>query len=204
MANSIILQHHTQPYDFVFKILLLGDSGVGKSTLLKQYIDHEFNNSYMTTIGIDYACKYFKLNNKAIKLAIWDTAGQERFRSITKAYFRGIQGVIIIYDVCDVESFEHIIYWLNLIHEYADDQHIKYFLIGNKCDLLNNRKISYEQGRKLADQYSCQFFETSAKYYNNIADAFYIVAEDLIKDSANFKKDEIVPRPADNGKKRCC
>lgn len=192
--------------DLIFKILVLGDAGVGKSSIIKQYVDREFVDSYITTIGIDYSSKYINVDGKSVKLAIWDTAGQERFRSITKSYLRGIQGVLLVYDVCDSTTFRNITHWLSMVHEYADEEHIKYFLIGNKNDLIHKRQVSYEQGNALAAQHNCKFVECNALEYNKVARVFQSITSDLIKDVLNFRSKEIICELQENNKKenRCC
>ncbi len=160
--------------DLIFKILILGDSGVGKSTLLQQYIDECFEPNYISTVGVDYYCKTITVQDKRVKLALWDTAGQERFKAITQSYLRSTHGIILIYDITNAESYNHVKNWYALIPENT-----RCFLIGNKSDLIMSRRITYDQGANLAKEINCPFFETSAKYYHNIADTFLHIASDL-------------------------
>lgn len=194
-------------YDLVYKILILGDSGVGKSAILKQYINQTFDATHMTTIGIDYACKVIYLQDKKIKFSIWDTAGQERFRSITKAYMRGMQCVLLVYDITDMQSFADIERWIEMVRAYSYDQHIQYFIIGNKSDLNTKRMVSVEKATMLAEKYNCQYFEVTATNYKSIRDMFYIVAKSLTSDILMFIPEEISPKinidKKDNNKS-CC
>jgi len=136
-------------YDHLFKLVLIGDSGVGKSCLLLRFADDKFTNSYITTIGVDFRFKTIPVNNKTIKLQIWDTAGQERFRTITSAYYRGADGIIIVYDVTDRESFNHIEEWVAEVNKYASTTTCK-LLIGNKCDEVSKIQITSEEAKKKA------------------------------------------------------
>ena len=193
--------------DLVFKILILGDSGVGKSAILKQYIDQTFDPTYMTTIGIDYACKVIHLQDKKIKLSIWDTAGQERFRSITKAYTRGIQCVLLVYDITDIQSFTDIERWIEMVQSYSYDQHIHYFIIGNKSDLNAKRNVSIEKAITLSEKYNCQHFEVTATNYQSIRDMFHTVATSLTKDVIKFVINEPTQKiniNINDNKKSCC
>ncbi|CAN1333797.1 GTP-binding protein YPTM2 [Linum perenne] len=148
-------------YDYLFKLLLIGDSGVGKSCLLLRFADDSYLDSYISTIGVDFKIRTVEQDGKTIKLQIWDTAGQERFRTITSSYYRGAHGIIVVYDVTDQESFNNVKQWLNEI-----------LLVGNKSDLTSNKVVSYETGKALADELGIPFMETSAKNASNVEDAF--------------------------------
>ncbi|KAL9253000.1 GTP-binding protein YPTM2-like protein [Drosera capensis] len=149
-------------YDYLFKLLLIGDSGVGKSCLLLRFADDSYVESYISTIGVDFKIRTVEQDGKTIKLQIWDTAGQERFRTITSSYYRGAHGIIIVYDVTDQHSFENVKQWLSEIDRYASDNVVK-LLVGNKSDLTSNRVVSYESGKAFADEIGVPFLETSAK-----------------------------------------
>ena len=125
-------------YDHLFKLVLIGDSGTGKSCLLLRFADDAFTDSYITTIGVDFRFKTIPVEQKTVKLQIWDTAGQERFRTITSAYYRGADGIILVYDICDRESFAHVEDWLNEVNRYVNASTSK-ILLGNKCDLTAER-----------------------------------------------------------------
>mmetsp|Transcript_16388 Transcript_16388/g.19376 ORF Transcript_16388/g.19376 Transcript_16388/m.19376 type:complete len:174 (-) Transcript_16388:500-1021(-) len=154
-------------FDMQIKLLMIGDSGVGKTCLLLRYANDSFSPTFITTIGIDFKIKNIELDSKRIKLQIWDTAGQERFRTITTSYFRGAQGILLVYDVTDRGSFNSIRNWVGQIQQHAD-VHVNKILIGNKCDMDEQRVVSTEEGQNLAKEYGIQFFETSAKNDNNV------------------------------------
>merc|ERR1719242_1169658 len=167
-------------YDYLFKLVLIGDSGVGKSCLLLRFADDAFTESYISTIGVDFRFRTVKIDKKTIKLQIWDTAGQERFRTITNAYYRGADGIILVYDVCDKESFAHIDEWLNEVNRYVDESTCK-ILIANKCDLTAERQVSTEEAKKKAEELGMAFIETSAKDATNVQNAFQIMSAKLIE-----------------------
>merc|ERR1712199_120268 len=168
------------PYDMLIKLLLIGDSGVGKSCLLCRYSDDVFNNNFITTIGIDFKIRTIELDGKKIKLQIWDTAGQERFRTITTAYYRGAMGILLVYDVTDEKSFGNIRNWIRNIEQHATES-VNKMLIGNKCDMVDQTVISTEKGQALADEYGIKFMETSAKSSPNVDQAFFTLAKDIKK-----------------------
>ena len=153
-------------YDFLFKLLIIGESGVGKTCLLLRFTDDSFTQNHLTTIGIDFKIKIINIEDKLIKLQIWDTAGQERFRTITKTYYKGAHGIILTYDVTDQNSFKNIRNWIKQIEANAQTS-VKKVLVGNKCD-KPDRVVTEEEGKKLADDYSMSFFETSAKTNQNV------------------------------------
>ena len=158
--------------EFVFKILLLGDSEVGKSCFLMRYSDNVFVENYITTIGLDYKLKSVKLDSgKTIKVQLWDTAGQDKYRTIAKNYFKGSHGILLLYDVTKQSSFQNIRDWIQDIRE-EDSQKAIIFLIGNKIDLVDKRKISKEKGIELAEEYKLPFFEASAKSGENVDEVF--------------------------------
>ncbi len=162
----------------LYKILLLGDSAVGKSCLLLRYCDDSFQDIHLATIGLDFRLKTLNLdNNKKIKAQIWDTAGQDRFRAITKNYYRGANGILLIFDITDRSSFEHIRNWIEQIKEEAPEQIIIY-LVGNKIDNQNNRVVTNEEAKKLAEEFKLKYYETSAKNNINVDTTFL----DLIKE----------------------
>ncbi|KAB1994515.1 hypothetical protein ES319_D13G104200v1 [Gossypium barbadense] len=147
-------------YDYLIKLLLIGDSGVGKSCLLLRFSDGSFTTSFITTIGIDFKIRTIELDGKRIKLQIWDTAGQERFRTITTAYYRGAMGILLVYDVTDESSFNNIRNWIRNIEQHASDN-VNKVLVGNKADMdESKRAIPTSKGQALADEYGIKFFET--------------------------------------------
>jgi small GTP-binding protein len=133
-------------YDFLFKLLLIGDSGVGKTCILVRFSEDAFNSTFISTIGIDFKIRTVEIDGKKIKLQIWDTAGQERFRTITTAYYRGAMGIMLVYDVTSEKSFDNIRNWIRNIEENASSD-VDKMILGNKCDLSESRVISTERGK---------------------------------------------------------
>ncbi|KAL3497563.1 hypothetical protein ACH5RR_040295 [Cinchona calisaya] len=164
--------------DYLFKLLLIGDSGVGKSCLLLRFADDSYLESYISTIGVDFKIRTVEQDGKTIKLQIWDTAGQERFRTITSSYYRGAHGIIVVYDVTDQESFNNVKQWLNEIDRYASEN-VNKLLVGNKCDLESQRVVSYETAKAFADEIGIPFMETSAKSATNVEQAFMAMAAEI-------------------------
>ncbi|CAM9730790.1 unnamed protein product [Ectocarpus sp. 6 AP-2014] len=174
--------HSTAGYDHLVKLLIIGDSGVGKSCLLLRYSDDQFSGSYISTIGIDFKIKTVFLMGKKAKLQIWDTAGQERFRNITSAYYRGSMGIMLVYDVTDMKSFRNVGNWMRQIELNAAPD-VNVTLVGNKSDVAEaERVVSFEQGQRLAAEHGdhVRFFETSARSNVNVTEAFEGLATDVI------------------------
>jgi len=197
-------------YDYLFKYLVIGNSGVGKSCLLIRFTDDTFSDSYVTTIGVDFKIKTLDIEGKSCKLQIWDTAGQERFRNIISSYYRGAQGIMLVYDITDMESFQNLNTWLIEIEKNASKNVYK-ILVGNKCDMENERKVTVEQGKEFAEQYGMQFFETSAKNSTNVSDAFIAMTKEVMKNSGKKTINPnpnpvILPKPGEgvNINKGCC
>ena len=169
-----------EEYDLMFKILLLGDSGVGKSSLLLRYTKNEFISDMRSTIGVEFALKYITIDNYQLKIQIWDTAGMERYRSITNAYYKGAKGVIVLYDICRKKSFENVDKWIDDFKSKADDDAV-IILIGNKSDLDDKREVSKEEGESKAQMNKFAFMETSAKDNNNVQKAFETLFGEIVK-----------------------
>mmetsp|Transcript_5615 Transcript_5615/g.8549 ORF Transcript_5615/g.8549 Transcript_5615/m.8549 type:complete len:206 (-) Transcript_5615:234-851(-) len=199
------------PYDMQIKLLMIGDSGVGKTCLLLRYANDSFSPTFITTIGIDFKIKNIQLDGKRIKLQIWDTAGQERFRTITTSYFRGAQGILLVYDVTDRQTFTSIRNWVAQIQMHAD-VNVNKILIGNKCDMQDQRVVTTAEGEALAKEYNIHFFETSAKQDTNVETAFITIATDvkdrMIVDGASGGPatggHKIVPGKEPDSKSKCC
>jgi len=169
-------------FDALLKILLLGDSGVGKSCLLLRFADDTYTESYISTIGVGFKTRTIQTDGKKIKLQIWDTAGQERFRTITSSYYRGAHGVIIVYDVSNQNSFNNVKEWVQEIDRSAFEnkcEDMNKLLVGNKCDL--NKVVDYKSGKQLADELGIPFLETSAKEAINVEEAFVSIASMIQK-----------------------
>ncbi|CEP24813.1 SEC4 [Cyberlindnera jadinii] len=175
----------TRAYDSVYKLLLIGDSGVGKSCILLRFVEDKFSPSFITTIGIDFKIRTVEVDGAKIKLQVWDTAGQERFRTITTAYYRGAAGIIIVYDVTDERTFENVKNWYEAINQHATED-AQVFLVGNKNDNADLRAVSYEQGEALARELGVPFLETSAKTNENVEELFIKLTK-IIHDKAGSK-----------------
>eukprot|EP00461_Guttulinopsis_vulgaris_P000388 UN00388 len=197
-------------YDFLIKLLLIGDSGVGKSCLLLRFSDDAFTSSFITTIGIDFKIKTIDLDGKRIKLQIWDTAGQERFRTITTAYYRGAMGILLVYDVTDEQSFQNIRTWIRNIEQHAS-QSVSKILVGNKSDMDQDKQVETARAQRLADEYNIQLFEASAKNNINVTESFVHIAKEIkhrLMDSApssgGASSDSVDVDSEKNTKKGCC
>lgn len=166
-------------YDYLFKLLLIGDSGVGKTCILFRFSDDAFNHTFISTIGIDFKIKTIDLKGKKIKLQIWDTAGQERFHTITTSYYRGAMGILLVYDVTNAKSFDNIAKWLRNIEEHANED-VEKIIIGNKCDMEERRVIPTERGEEIASAHNIPFIETSAKANINIDRVFLELTDAIL------------------------
>ncbi|KAH0789581.1 ras-related protein Rab-13 [Histomonas meleagridis] len=195
----------------LIKLLILGESAVGKSCLLLRFVDDKFNETFLTTIGIDFKVRHMEIDGKKVKLQIWDTAGQEKFKTITKAYYRGANGILIVFDLTNRDSFEQTKNWMDSITEAMSDP-VDIVLVGNKCDM--DRKISREEAETKAKEFNVPYFETSAKENINIDATFLELAKMILKrketavdTNVNVNKKE--PRKIDITKskssgKKCC
>ena len=175
-----------QDYEFIFKVLLLGNSNVGKSSLFLRFVDDIWNDTFVPTIGVDFKIKTFEIDSKKIKMQIWDTAGQERFKNIIASYYRGAHGILLLYDVTDKDSYKNLSNWLIEIEKNASKNVLK-VLIGNKSDLEDKRLVSYNQGKEFADTYGLKFIETSAKKNLNVNEAFETLGRELMNASSDKK-----------------
>ena len=164
-----------EPFDIHIKVLMLGDSGTGKTSLLMRYVDNTFSPSLTSTLGIDFKIKHITVEDLRVKLQIWDTAGQERFRAITTSYFKGSNAVLLLYDVTDKKTFENINKWCRQIRELGD-LNTNILLVGNKCDEKFNRVITTQEGQALAEEHKITFMEVSAKDNSAVNEAFQQIA----------------------------
>ena len=187
--------------DFIYKVLLLGDSSVGKTCFLLRFTEDTYTDNHISTIGVDYKLKLYKNEDQLVKIQIWDTAGQDRFRSITKNYFRGSHGIMLIYDITSLSSFNNIKTWILQIRESLGDQ-ANIVLIGNKVDLESNRKVQFEEGYKLANQNKMGYFETSAKEDINMQKVFDFLCKEMLKKSEGNRREKLLDLP--DKKKKCC
>jgi len=173
-------------YDHLFKLLIIGDSGVGKSSLLVRFADNHFSGNYITTIGVDFKIRTIELNGERVKLQIWDTAGQERFRTITSTYYRGTHGVIVVYDVTSGESFANVKRWLHEIDQNCDV--VNRILVGNKNDDPDRKVVLTDDAKRFADQMGIRLFETSAKDNINVEEMFRAITELVLKSKKDQKE----------------
>ena len=198
-------------YDYIFKVLLIGNSDVGKSSLILRYVDQIWNDVFVPTIGVDFKVKSLEVDKKLVKMQIWDTAGQERFRNVISSYFKGAHGILLIYDITAKDSFKELENWLGEVESNANSQVLK-ILIGNKCDLEDRREISKDEGEAFAMRNGMQFMETSAKLNTNVNEAFEALAKIMVESSnkrnaINFEKKTIKVDKGANlntQKKKCC
>ena len=168
-------------FDLRFKIMVIGESKVGKTSVIKKYTQNKFGGVYLTTVGVDFQDKIINIDDKKIRLQIWDTAGQERFRNLTKNYFNSSNGFLLIYDITDKDSLEHLNFWSAQIQLNAPEKS-KCVLVGNKCDLEGSRAVSTEEGKMYAEKNKIKFFETSAKDGTNINEVFEYIANEIYKE----------------------
>ena len=204
-------------YEYIFKIILIGSSGVGKSSILQRYIQKTFNDSYASTIGVDFFMKSINIGEKTIKLQLWDTAGTEKFRSITTGYYRGADAAFVVFDLSAKSSFKAVSEWIENYYKYKNpDSEKNVVLIGNKVDLVDKREVTQEEAENYVKDNNIFYFETSAKEGKNIEECFNFMAEKLLEQYEN-KDNELVKRKDvirnDNlkenteviiGEKKCC
>lgn len=197
-------------YDHLFKLLIIGDSGVGKSSLLLRFADNTFSGSYITTIGVDFKIRTVEIEGERVKLQIWDTAGQERFRTITSTYYRGTHGVIVVYDVTSGDSFANVKRWLHEIEQNCDV--VNRILVGNKNDAPDRKVVLTEDAQRFADQMGIRLFETSAKDNINVEEMFMAITKLVLKTKKELKERQAIQNidtvnlrkgPKQN-KRKCC
>ena len=170
----------TSETDMTFKILTIGESGVGKTCIAQRFVKDKFNKNHLATIGVDYFDKKLHINNKDVRLKIWDTAGQERFKTLTAQYYKGADGILLVYDVTDEESYEKIRDWMTQITLNTQKDDIGLVLLGNKCD-LQPRKVTKEMGDKLGEELKIKYFETSALSGQGINESFEELTRMIMK-----------------------
>jgi len=176
-------------YDLLYKIIIIGDSNVGKSNILSRYTKDQFQGNSKATVGVELGTKFVKVEGVGAKLQIWDTAGQERYRSLTSSYYKGCHGCFIVYDITNEQSFESINTWYEQAVKEAGKE-VSIILVGNKCDLENERKISKEKGEEKARSMNASFFETSALSKVNIDDIFKEIVNNIYQRTKGQKNDE--------------
>ena len=200
-------------YDKTCQILLIGDSSVGKTSLIQRYANGIFKEEYLATVGLDYYTKQEMINNLNVLVKLWDTAGQERFKALTPNYFRNAEGVVLAYDVTNSESFENLKFWINSIKSNLGEKNIfiPIIIIGNKIDMEDMRDITKEDASKFAKENNYKYFETSAKTGEGVDDAFRDLVNQILEKSDKFEEErnernsvKINENQEDNPKKKGC
>jgi len=211
MATTMT-EHYAPDYDFLVKTVIVGDSGVGKSSLLRRFSDREFVSTYLATIGVDFVIRTMDIAGKITKLQIWDTAGQERFRTITNSYYRNAHCILLCFDVTDHDSFKSVHDWYREVRMYASEG-TQVMLVANKCDLTEQRQVTSEMAKQLADDLKLPLLETSAKTSMNVDQAFTLMAKQYLNQVAIARLEETQKAAAPAGGfslldvepvKRCC
>jgi len=197
-----------ESYDQKIKIMIIGESLVGKTSLITRYTNNSFSGDYLTTVGIDFQTKFLNINDKTIKVELWDTAGQERFRNIAKNYFQSSDGFLIVYDITSKTSFEKLSFWNEQVNLNAPEK-TKYIIIGNKKDLEEKREVKTEEGENFAKNNKVKFYETSAKDGINVNEVFESLAKEIIEDAEklqmrNKRSSQILKKKTVAEKKSCC
>ncbi|CAN7019765.1 hypothetical protein BRARA_F00618 [Brassica rapa] len=208
-----------EEYDYLFKVVLIGDSGVGKSNLLSRFTRNEFCLESKSTIGVEFATRTLQVEGRTVKAQIWDTAGQERYRAITSAYYRGALGALLVYDVTKPTTFENVSRWLKELRDHADSN-IVIMLIGNKTDLKHLRAVATEDAQSYAEKEGLSFIETSALEALNVEKAFQTILSEIYRiiskksissDQANANANvkeghtiDVAASSESNTKKPCC
>lgn len=219
-TTSSRMGNRDDEYDYLFKVVLIGDSGVGKSNLLSRFTRNEFNLESKSTIGVEFATRSIEVDGKTIKAQIWDTAGQERYRAITSAYYRGAVGALLVYDIAKHLTYENVERWLRELRDHAD-QNIVIMLVGNKSDLRHLRAVPTDEAKGFAERNGLSFIETSALDSTNVETAFQnilteiyrIVSQKQIRDPPegsvirpNLENIDVKPTnpTTDSVRKQCC
>ena len=177
-----------EEYSMIFKMILIGDSGVGKTNILNRYINNTFSETTKSTVGVGLGTKVEEYNNTKIKVQIWDTAGQERYKSITKTYYKGAKGAFIVYDITKKDSFKNIDKWIQDLREFGEDD-AAILIVGNKSDLEESREVTTDEVKKKAEVYKMAYCETSALKSKNINYAFQTLIK-LVAEKMENKKNE--------------
>ena len=176
-------------YELLYKIIIIGDTCVGKSNILSRYLKDEFREDSKSTVGVELGTKFLKVKDVGTKIQIWDTAGQERYRSITSSYYKGSHGCFIVYDITSESSFENVDKWYQQAQKEASKD-VSIILVGNKCDLEDQRKVSKEKGEEKARQWNIPFFETSALSKIKIDDIFTEMVNNIFERTGGPKNDD--------------
>ena len=203
-----------EEYDMMIKVILIGDSGVGKTNIMSKFLKNQFMENSKATVGVEFGSKLFNIENHKIKAQIWDTAGQEKYKAITGAYYKGSKGAFVVYDITRKETFDSIDKWINDL-KMSGDPKLIIIIIGNKCDLEDKREVLKEQGEEKAKSFGCAFLETSALSGDNIDKGFEMMISEIFKKYGNDsneddelgsveKGEDIKLDKKENQKKSCC
>ena len=183
------MEEEESNYELLYKVIIIGDTAVGKSNILSRYVKDEFSTNSKSTVGVELGIKFLKVKNTKTKIQIWDTAGQERYRAITSSYFKGSNGCFIVYDITNEASFNNIENWYEQIQKETSKD-IPILLVGNKCDLEDERKVPIEKGKEKAQNLNCAFFETSALKKINIDKIFEELVNNIYEKTGGNKNDD--------------
>jgi small GTP-binding protein len=199
-------------HDYLFKLVLIGDSGVGKTNIISRYVHDRYSANTISTVGIEYSIRNVEIDGKTIKVQIWDTAGQERYRAVPSAYFRGALGAIVVYDITRSCTYDSVGRWLYETHSQTQHQEPVKLLIGNKSDMADIREVAIDDAKAYAESNQMSFMETSAKDSTNIEEAFKLIVHEIYrKMSANEDQDTNsecgsveLKYPMPKGRRKCC
>jgi small GTP-binding protein len=191
--------------DITIKLLLIGNAFVGKTLIVQKFIDNTFSKSTMSTIGVDLQSKIIDINGKKVKYLIWDTAGEDRMKTMTYSYYRGCHVILIVYDVTNQKSFENVTTWVECVDKFAKSNVLR-ILVGNKTDLEDQRVISKEDGKKLADENGLKFYEISAKAVTGLCEMFEDIAKEYVQmyQQKSIKNFQLKKAAETKAKKKCC
>ena len=196
MSSEQNIQRKASNYQYIFKLILIGNSGVGKSCILQRYMKHTFEETYKCTIGVDFLMKSLLIKDKTVKLQLWDTAGQEKYKSMVSSYYRGANVALIVFDLTSHASFDALPIWIENYYKNGPEQK-NIILIGNKKDLIEERQVTQEEAETFSETNNMMYFETSAKEGDNIDYVFTFTAEKLLEFySANNNNNAIIQRQA--------
>jgi len=190
-------------YDHIFKIITLGESGIGKTSLIKRFAHDIFEENHLASIGLDFLIKVLDIENKIIKIQLNDICGSERFKTVFPGYYRNADGAIAAYDISDKRSFDRVKFWVNEVKKHPEIK-TNIVIVGTKCDILD-REVTEEEGKKLADELGVKYFETSAKTGYNVNEAYNFLIKDIIDNNKDFESEKIELRKGNkiDKKKRC-
>ena len=197
-------------YDFMAKVIIIGDSGVGKTNLITRFCESTFKDSYVATIGVDFKVKTLTVGNRRYKLQIWDTAGQERFKNITQTYYKGAAGIILTYSITDRSSYDNVERWMQQIENNAPPD-VSKVLLATKSDLNYERQVTEQEGRAMATKQGIGFMEVSAKAELNVKEGFELLVEDIHRkyeargefEGVSHKREVVIGKKEDKDKKNC-